>query len=79
MSTRRASAFESDDIDLSGFAPKTSHDKGAPLDAIKAIAQQSKFQERDGPASAGQGTRPPRQGADAGAAHHRRARHRQIA
>lgn len=70
MSTRRASAFESDDIDLSGFAPKTSHDKGAPLDAIKAIAQQSKFQERDGPASAGQGTRPPRR--------YRTGRNRQI-
>lgn len=70
MGTRRASAFESDDIDLSDFGPKTSHDKGAPLEAIKAIAQQSKFQERDGPAPAGQGGRPPRR--------YRTGRNRQI-
>ena len=40
MGTRRASAFESDDIDLTGFGPKTGHEKGAPLEAIRAIAEQ---------------------------------------
>lgn len=75
MGTRRASAFESDDIDLTGFAPKTQSEKGAPAEAIKAIAQQSRFQERDGPLpttgqGTGQGGRPPRR--------YRTGRNRQI-
>lgn len=79
MGTRRASAFESDDIDLSGFGPKTQSEKGASAEAIKAVAQQSRFQERDGPLpttgqgagqGSGPGARPPRR--------YRTGRNRQI-
>lgn len=52
MAGKRASAFE-DDLDLSGFAPKTdtkTDAKAAPRPAeIKAIAKQARFHEREVP------------------------------
>ncbi|GAB5378651.1 MAG: hypothetical protein AcusKO_51130 [Acuticoccus sp.] len=71
MASERASAFEDDgDIDLSGFAPKAQRDKGVPSDKVKALAQQSKFRERDMPQPTGEGARPPRR--------YRTGRNRQI-
>jgi len=77
MAGERASAFEDDgEIDLTGFAPKTTRsDGGAPAESIKAIAEKTRFRERDVPAApsvaaAGEGPRVPRR--------YRTGRNRQI-
>jgi hypothetical protein len=49
MSNPRASIFSDDDeIDVSGFAPKTGPDASAPLpEQVKAVAEAARFRSRE--------------------------------
>lgn len=53
MSTPRASIFDSDDLDVSGFAPRTGPDASAPLaEQVRAVAEAAQFRSREQPAPA---------------------------
>jgi hypothetical protein len=48
MSSSRASIFADDDIDVSGFAPKTGADRSAPApEQAKAVAEAARFRSRE--------------------------------
>jgi hypothetical protein len=48
MSNSRASIFADDDIDVSGFAPKTGADRSAPApEQVKAVAEAARFRSRE--------------------------------
>jgi hypothetical protein len=49
MSKPRASIFDTaDDLDLGGFAPKSSVDtKGPPAEAVRAVAEAAQFRSRE--------------------------------
>ena len=52
MSNPRASIFAEDDLDVSGFAPKTGPDASAPLpEQVKAVAEAARFRSREPPAA----------------------------
>ncbi len=51
MATPRASIFETDDLDVSGFAPRTGPDTSAPLaEQVRAVAEAAQFRSREQPA-----------------------------
>jgi hypothetical protein len=48
MTKHRASIFDADEIDVSGFSPKTGPAPGAaPADQVRAIAEASQFPSRE--------------------------------
>jgi hypothetical protein len=48
MANTRASIFSDDDLDLSGFAPKTGRDASAPMpEQVKAVAEAARFRSRE--------------------------------
>jgi hypothetical protein len=48
----RASIFESDELDVSGFAPKSGADRSAPAaEAVRAVAEAANFRRREAPAA----------------------------
>jgi len=53
MSTARASIFDADDLDISGFAPKPGPDTTAPaLEQVRAITEAAHFRSREQPVPA---------------------------
>ena len=51
MSSARASIFEGDDLDISGFTPTLGPDATAPAQAqVRAIAEAAQFRSREQPA-----------------------------
>jgi len=51
MSSPRASIFDSDDLDISGFAPRPGPDASAPLpEQVRAVAEAAQFRSREQPA-----------------------------
>jgi hypothetical protein len=50
MANPRASIFDDDDLDISGFAPKPGPDASAPApDQVRAIAEAARFRSREHP------------------------------
>ena len=48
MSSARASIFDTDDLDISGFAPKAGPDASAPAaEQVRAIAEAAHFHSRE--------------------------------
>jgi hypothetical protein len=48
MSGQRASIFDEDDLDVSGFAPKAGPDNSAPpLEQVRAVAEAASFRSRE--------------------------------
>src|ERR1044072_5481558 len=62
MAKSRASIFgEANDIDVSGFAPKSAKDDAAPTpNQVKAVAEASNFRSRDPNPASGSPKREPR-------------------
>ena len=53
MSSARASIFEADDLDISGFAPRPGPDTSAPAaEQVRAVAEAAHFHSREQPAPA---------------------------
>ncbi len=53
MTSARASIFDADDLDISGFAPKPGPDSSAPAaDQVRAITEAAHFRSREQPAPA---------------------------
>lgn len=53
MSSARASIFEADDLDISGFAPRPGPDTSAPAaEQVRAVAEAAHFHSREHPAPA---------------------------
>ena len=53
MANPRASIFETDDLDVSGFAPRTGPDASAPLaEQVRAVAEAANFRSRESAAPA---------------------------
>lgn len=48
MSTPRASIFDGDELDITGFAPKNGPDRSAPAPAdVRAVAEAANFRSRE--------------------------------
>ena len=48
MANPRASIFETEDLDVSGFAPRTGPDASAPLaEQVRAVAEAANFRSRE--------------------------------
>ena len=46
MASSRASIFDDDELDVSGFAPKAAPEPKAPVEQVRAIAEASNFPSR---------------------------------
>ncbi len=48
MANSRASIFAQDDLDVSGFSPKSGADQSAPpADKVRAVAEEARFHSRE--------------------------------
>jgi len=52
MGSERASVFEEEDLDISGFAPKAAEPPAPPLEKIRAVSEGASFRSREPPAVA---------------------------
>ena len=47
MGSERASVFEEEDLDISGFAPKADEPPAPPLEKIRAVSEEASFRSRE--------------------------------
>jgi hypothetical protein len=47
MGSERASVFEEEDLDISGFAPKAAEPPAPPLEKIRAVSEGASFRSRE--------------------------------